>query len=93
MISKPDFRSRFKSFYKIPVVQYFFIVIFCFNLLETFNPGTRGQSEIIPIARKFMDFFVAFFGAYMLIDTTEKVRKFSNILLFAAGTSALQHVP
>jgi putative inorganic carbon (HCO3(-)) transporter len=89
MISKPDFRSRFKSFYKIPVVQYFFIVIFCFNLLETFNPGTRGQSEIIPIARKFMDFFVAFFGAYMLIDTTEKVRKFSNILLFAAGTSAL----
>lgn len=88
-VSRPDFRISIKYFNKIPLVTYFFVILF-FNVVEMFNPNSGGASATnITGFRKFLDFIIILFAAYNLFDSMEKIRKFSNMLLIAAGISAI----
>jgi putative inorganic carbon (HCO3(-)) transporter len=90
MAAKPEFRRSLRSFTRIPLVGFYFLVVFTYNLLEIFNPGHVASSNTATLViRKYLDFFIILFAAYALLNSFEKIRKFTNILLIAAGVSAL----
>ena len=87
--SQSHFRARLQHFRKVPLVQYFGVLLF-YYILEMLNPNSGGPSaSAFTGLRKFLDFMIILLAAYMLVDTMEKIRKFSRILLIAAGISAL----
>jgi putative inorganic carbon (HCO3(-)) transporter len=89
MFTQFNFRDRLQHFGKIPLVQYFVVLLF-YYIMEMFNPNSGGPSATAFTGfRKFIDFIIILLAAYMLIDSMAKIRKFSRILLIAAGISAL----
>lgn len=90
MISKPEFRTSLKSFTRIPLVIFYFVVVFSYNVMEIANPNHIASFNTATlIIRKYLDFFIFLFGAYTLLNSIDKIRKFTNILLIVAGVSAL----
>lgn len=90
LFTRPGARTRLKTFVKIPLVAYFFLVVFLYNVLEVFNPNHVSDFNTATlIFRKYADFFILLFSAYTLLNTMENIKKFSNILLIVAGVSAL----
>ena len=90
MASKPEFRRSLKSFVGIPLVGFYFLVVFTYNTLEIFNPNHVGSFNTATlIIRKYLDFFILLFSSYVLLNSIDKIRKFTNILLIVAGVSAL----
>lgn len=88
LFSRKDFRISLKYFSKIPVVIYF-CVIFFYNIVEMFNPNSMGASATnVNGLRKFLDYIIILFTAYMLLDSLEKIRKYTIMLLIAASLCA-----
>jgi hypothetical protein len=89
MFSRLDFKDRLQQFSKIPLVQYFVVLLF-YYIMEMFNPNAGGPSATAFTGlRKFIDFIIILLTAYLLLNSMDKIRKFSRILLIAAGISAL----
>ena len=89
MFSRTLFRDHLNTFARIPLVQYFVVLLF-YYIVEMFNPNAGGVSATaITGLRKFIDFIIILLAAYLLLDSKERIRKFTRILLIAAGISAL----
>ncbi len=88
MISKPQIRTRWKSFISIPYVGYYFVIVFSYYLMERANPASKTEAWVLEI-RRFIDFFILLYGSYLLLDSMAKIRKFSIMLLLASGICAL----
>lgn len=90
MVSSPAARAKLKIFVRIPLIIYFFLVVFLYNLLEVFNPAHVSDfNNATLIVRKYLDYFILLFAAYVLLDSIEKIRRYTNILLVATGIAAL----
>ena len=89
MASRKDFKSSWKEFCRIPLVMLMFLT-FIYGILEMFNPNTMGASASNWLGvRKFLEFILVLFVAYILLDSYQKIRRYTMIVLFVATICAI----
>lgn len=89
IISSKDFRPNWKQFIRIPLVILMFLTFF-YSILEMFNPNTMGVSASNWLGvRKFLEFILILFMAYMLFDNYQKIRRYTFALLLVASGCAI----
>lgn len=89
LVSRKDFRQQWKAFVKHPVII-LMILSFFYGLLEMFNPNTMGasSSNILGV-RKFLEYILILFTAYVLLYSYERIRQYTFVLLILCTISAL----
>ena len=89
LVSRKDFRQQWKTFVRRPVVIVM-ILSFCYGTLEMFNPNTSGASASNWLGdRKFLEFILILFTAYVLLSSYQKIRQYTFILLALSTLCAL----
>lgn len=89
VISHRDFRQQWKIFIRQPLVMLMFLT-FLYSILEMFNPNTMGASASNWLGiRKFLEFILILFTAYMLLDSYRMIRRYTFIILTFATICAI----
>lgn len=89
LVSRKDFRQQWKAFVRSPLVSLMFLTFF-YGIVEMFNPNTMGASAANWLGvRKFLEFILILYTAYVLLDSYHKIRQYTFILLALATACAL----
>jgi putative inorganic carbon (HCO3(-)) transporter len=89
-IMAAQYRKRQNSadFWKTPI-SLMILVLFCFYLLESFNPEINGREGWFKFFRKEIIYLCFYYISFLMLDSLEKIRRFVKYWIILAVGVAL----
>ena len=81
-------RQNSAEFWKTPI-SLMMLVLFCFYLLEGFNPEINGREGWFKFFRKQICIYCFYYVSFLMLDSLEKIRRFVKLWIILAIVVAL----
>ncbi|MEP6747135.1 MAG: O-antigen ligase family protein [Bacteroidota bacterium] len=81
-------RQNSADFWKTPI-SLLVVVLFCFYIMEAFNPEINGREGWFKFFRKEIIYLVFYYVSFLMLDSLEKIRRFVKLWIILAVGVAL----